>query len=53
MQQRYILEEFARKISASKYRDSIILKGVFVVSALLGIDEQKHVILIFHLIQQY
>lgn len=41
MQQRYILEEFARKISASKYRDSIILKGGFVVSALLGIDERK------------
>lgn len=41
MQQRYILEEFARKISASRYRDSIILKGGFVVSALLGIDERK------------
>lgn len=41
MQQRYILEEFARKISASWYRDSIILKGGFVVSALLGIDERK------------
>ena len=40
MQQRYILEEFARKISKSKYKDSVILKGGFVVSALLGIDER-------------
>lgn len=41
MQQRYILEEFARKISKSKYRDSIIFKGGFVISAILGIDERK------------
>ena len=41
MQQRYILEEFARMISESKYKHSIILKGGFVVSALLGIDERK------------
>lgn len=41
MQQRYILEEFARKISKSKYKSSIVLKGGFVVSALLGIDERK------------
>ena len=39
MQQRYILEEFARKIS--KHKSSIVLKGGFVVSALLGIDERK------------
>lgn len=41
MQQRYILEEFARKISASKHKDSIVIKGGFVVSALLGIDARK------------
>lgn len=41
MQQRYILEEFARKISKSKHKNSIVLKGGFVVSALLGIDERK------------
>lgn len=41
MQQRYILEEFARKISKSKHKSSIVLKGGFVVSALLGIDERK------------
>ena len=41
MQQRYILEEFARKISKSKHRNSIIFKGGFVVSAILGIDERK------------
>ena len=41
MQQRFILEEFARKISKSTYKDSIVLKGGFVVSALLGIDERK------------
>lgn len=41
MQQRYVLEEFAQKIGHSKYKDSIILKGGFVVSAILGIDERK------------
>lgn len=41
MQQRYILEEFARKISKSKHKSSIVLKGDIVVSALLGIDERK------------
>ncbi|MCI6696168.1 MAG: hypothetical protein SO189_04030 [Erysipelotrichaceae bacterium] len=41
MQQRYILEEFARKISKSKHKSSIVLKGGFVVSELLGIDERK------------
>jgi len=41
MQQRYVLEEFARKIGKSKYKDSIVFKGGFVVSALLGIDERK------------
>ena len=41
MQQRYILEEFARKISKSKHKSSIVLKGGFVVSTLLDIDERK------------
>lgn len=41
MQQRYVLEEFAQKIGRSRYKDSIILKGDFVVSAILGIDERK------------
>lgn len=38
MQQRYILEEFASKISHSKHKDNFVLKGGFVVSNLLGID---------------
>lgn len=38
VQQRYILEEFAEKISCSNYRSTLILKGGFVVSALLGLD---------------
>ena len=41
MQQRYVLEEFVRKISASIYKDFIVFKGGFIVSALLGIDERK------------
>jgi len=40
MQQRYILEEFASKISHSQYKDSMILKGGFIVSNLLGIDNR-------------
>lgn len=38
MQQRYILEEFASKISHSEHKDNFVLKGGFVVSNLLGID---------------
>lgn len=38
VQQRYVLEEFASKISASKYREQLVLKGGFVVSTLLGLD---------------
>lgn len=38
VQQRYILEEFAIKISKSNYKEQIILKGGFVVSTLLGLD---------------
>ena len=41
VQQQYILEEFAKKISKSAHKNSIILKGGFVVSAILGIDERK------------
>lgn len=41
VQQRYVLEEFALKISKSRYRNSIVLKGGFVVSCLLGIDERR------------
>jgi len=40
MQQRYILDEFASKIGASPYRDSLVLKGGFIVSNLLGIDSR-------------
>lgn len=40
MQQRYILDEFASKISKSPYRDSLVLKGGFIVSNLLGIDSR-------------
>ncbi len=40
MQQRYILDEFASKISFSPYRDSLVLKGGFIVSNLLGIDNR-------------
>lgn len=38
LQQRYVLEEFAAKISKSKYKDEFVLKGGFVVANLLGID---------------
>lgn len=38
VQQRYILEEFAQKISASKYKELLVLKGGFIVSTLLGLD---------------
>lgn len=38
VQQRYVLEEFAEKISFSKYNKLLILKGGFVVSTILGLD---------------
>lgn len=38
VQQRYVLEEFAEKISLSKYNKMLVLKGGFVVSILLGLD---------------
>ena len=38
MQQRFILEEFAKKIGSSPYGDRLILKGGFIVSTLLGMD---------------
>ena len=38
MQQRFILEEFAKKIGASAYGDRLILKGGFIVS---GCDLQN------------
>lgn len=38
LQQRYVLEEFARKIEVSKHQDSLVLKGGFVVSTILGLD---------------
>jgi len=41
LQQRYVLEEFVRKISKSKYKNQIAIKGGFVISALIGIDERK------------
>lgn len=40
VQQLYILEEFAEKISHSKYKDSFVLKGGFIVSKILGIDNR-------------
>lgn len=40
VQQRFILEEFAEKISNSKYRDSLIIKGGFVVSNLLDFENR-------------
>ena len=40
VQQRFILEEFAEKISNSKHRDSLIIKGGFVVSNLLGFENR-------------
>ncbi|CAM3703365.1 nucleotidyl transferase AbiEii/AbiGii toxin family protein [Erysipelothrix urinaevulpis] len=36
--QRFILEEFARKISFSKHKEQFVFKGGFVVSTLLGFD---------------
>lgn len=36
--QRFILEEFSRKISASPAKDNFIFKGGFVVSTILGFD---------------
>jgi len=38
VQQRYVLEEFAERIGASKYAEMFVLKGGFVVSTLLGLD---------------
>lgn len=38
VQQRYVLEEFAEKIGLSKYNQTFILKGGFVVSTLLGLN---------------
>jgi hypothetical protein len=38
VQQRYVLEEFAERIGASKYADMLVLKGGVVVSTLLGLD---------------
>lgn len=38
VQQRYVLEEFAEKISLSKYSNMLVLKGGFVVSTILGLD---------------
>ncbi|MDD3746037.1 MAG: nucleotidyl transferase AbiEii/AbiGii toxin family protein [Anaerostipes sp.] len=38
VQQRYVLEEFAEKIGASKYGNSLVLKGGFIVSTILGLD---------------
>lgn len=38
VQQRYVLEEFAEKISLSKYNKMLVLKGGLVVSTLLGLD---------------
>ena len=38
VQQRYVLEEFAVKISKSNYKDQLIFKGGFVVSTLLGLN---------------
>ena len=38
VQQRFVLEDFSRKISASHHRDNIIFKGGFVVSTILGFD---------------
>jgi len=38
VQQRFVLEEFAHKIGVSKHQDSLVLKGGFVVSTILGLD---------------
>lgn len=40
VQQRYILDEFASKIAASPHNNSLVLKGGFIVSNLLGIDNR-------------
>ena len=40
VQQRYVLEEFAEKISHSKYKNTLVLKGGFVVSTLLGLTSR-------------
>lgn len=36
--QRFILEEFAHKISYSDYKEQFIIKGGFVVSTILGFE---------------
>lgn len=38
VQQRFVLEEFVLKIGVSKHQDSLILKGGFVVSTILGLN---------------
>jgi len=36
--QTYMMERFLERIAASKYRDNFILKGGFLITAMLGID---------------
>jgi len=36
--QNYMMERFLERISASKYRENFILKGGFLISALVGLD---------------
>jgi len=36
--QNYMMERFLERVSASKYRDNFILKGGFLIAAMIGID---------------
>jgi predicted nucleotidyltransferase component of viral defense system len=36
--QNYMMERFLERVSVSKYRDNIILKGGFLIAAMVGID---------------
>ena len=36
--QNYMMERFLERVSISKYRDNIILKGGFLIAAMVGIE---------------
>ena len=41
--QNYIMERFLERVSTSKYRDNFILKGGFLIAAMVGIDMRSTV----------
>lgn len=41
LQQAFLLECFAKKIAASKYKDDLVFKGGFIMSSIIGIDTRS------------